>query len=135
MSRLDLVRYIDFRSVVDERGALTFVEGQKDIPFEIKRAYYLYDVRQDRGGHAHRDTQQVIVALSGRFVLELSDGVKSRQFPLDSPTRGVHILPMLFIRLLDFAPGTVALVLASTHYDSSRSIRSWDAYVQESRGA
>jgi WxcM-like protein len=135
MSRLDIVRWIDFRSVVDERGALTFIEGMKDIPFEIKRAYYLYDVRQDRGGHAHRDTQQVIVPLAGRFVLELSDGVESRRFALDSPTRGVHIVPMLFIRLLDFAPGTVVLVLASTLYDKSRSIRSWEEYVQEVKGA
>ncbi|WP_437825913.1 sugar 3,4-ketoisomerase [Sorangium sp. So ce1153] len=135
MSRLHNVRWIEFPSVVDERGALTFVEGAQDVPFEIKRAYYLYDVRLDRGGHAHRDTQQVIVALRGRFVLELSDGVESRRFALDSPTRGVHILPMLFIRLLDFAPDTVVLVLASTHYDKSRSIRSWEDYLQEARGA
>jgi hypothetical protein len=135
MSRLDDVRWIDFRSVVDERGALTFIEGAKDIPFEIKRAYYLYDVRQDRGGHAHRDTQQIIIALSGRFVLELSDGAGSRRFALESPARGVHVVPMLFLRLLDFAPGTVVLVLASTHYDSSRTIRSWEEYVREARGA
>lgn len=134
MSRLDIVRGIDFRSVVDERGALTFVEGNKDIPFDIKRAYYLYDVRRDRGGHAHRDTQQVIIALQGRFVLELSDGVEKRRFALDSPTRGVLVVPMLFIRLLDFAPGTVVLVLASTHYDSSRSIRSWEDYLREVKG-
>ncbi len=133
MSRLDRVRFCPLPTVTDERGGLTFIEGGQDVPFEIRRAYYLYDTKLDRGGHAHRDTQQLLVAIAGAFTLELSDGREARRFRLDDPRRGLHVVPMLFLRLLDFAPGTVVLVLASTHYDKTRTIRSWETFVEESQ--
>jgi hypothetical protein len=130
LSRLDLVHFVDLHSNFDTRGSLTAIEGGRDIPFDILRVYYLLDVIGDRGGHAHRDTQQIVIALAGSFEMNLSDGQQTRTFVLDNPSKGLYVVPMLFIRLSNFSPGTVALVLASTHYDKNRSIWSWDAYLE-----
>ncbi|MEZ5288646.1 MAG: FdtA/QdtA family cupin domain-containing protein [Vicinamibacterales bacterium] len=129
-SRLESVGWIELHPNVDARGSLTAIESGQSIPFDIRRVYFLRDIVADRAGHAHRDTHQVIVPVAGSFVVSLSDGRETRDFRCDDPSRGLYVLPMLFIRLLDFAPGTVALVLASTHYDKSRSLRSWDEYLQ-----
>lgn len=131
--RLDLVRWLDLPSHGDSRGVLTAVEGNLDLPFEIKRVYLLHQITAERGGHAHRDTHQLIVAVSGQFKLLLSDGNETQGFVLDTPTRGLLLGPMLFIRMVDFAPDARAMVLASTHYDCARSIRSWDAYLEAIR--
>jgi hypothetical protein len=126
---LGSVRWIEIPSNADSRGVLTAVEGGALVPFEIKRVYFVHDVVTERGGHAHRDTHQLVVAVHGQLDVELSDGASSRTFTLDRPTRGLYIAPMLFIRLKDFAPGTVMVSIASTHYDTRRSIRSWDDYL------
>jgi hypothetical protein len=126
---LGAVRWIEIPSNADSRGVLTAVEGVSVVPFEIKRVYFVHDVIAERGGHAHRDTQQLVVAVHGRLDVELSDGASSRTYTLDRPTRGLYVGPMLFIRLTNFAPGTVMVSIASTHYDTRRSIRSWDDYV------
>ena len=126
---LDAVRWIDVPSHADGRGVLTVVEAGVDVPFEIKRAYLVHDVASPRGGHAHRDTYQIVMAAHGSLRLTLSDGARRREFRLDHPARGVYLVPMLFIEVDDFSPGAVMLSLASTHYDSARSIRSWDAYL------
>jgi hypothetical protein len=127
--RLERARWIDIPSVVDPRGVLTSVEAEGDVPFPIKRIFYMHHIETDRGGHAHRDTEQLVVALSGCFEMELSDGQTSREFELADPARGVYTPPMIFIQLRNFSPGAVCLVLASTHYDMSRSLRSWDEYL------
>lgn len=131
--RIDAVRWIALPSHSDERGILTAIESGRDLPFAIKRVYFLHQIVADRGGHAHRDTQQVVVALSGRCTMVLSDGTESRSYTLDNPTRGLYLGPMLFIRMQDFAPGTALVVLASTHYEPSRSIRSWEDYLEAIR--
>jgi hypothetical protein len=128
--RLDQVRWMDLPSHGDSRGVLTAVEGEQDLPFEIKRVYLLHHITAERGGHAHRDTHQLVVAVSGSFKILLSDGSQTQEFLLDDPTRGLLLGPMLFIRMRDFTRDTRAMILASTHYDCSRSIRSWDAYLQ-----
>ena len=128
--RLDLVDWIPIPSHDDERGILTAIESGIDLPFEVRRVYYLHHIRGERGGHAHCDTHQVVIAASGSFEMVLSDGEESRSFLLSDPTRGLLLGPMLFIRMRNFSPGAVALVLASTHYDKSRSIRSWEDYLQ-----
>jgi len=127
--RLDQVHWIDLPSHADARGVLTAAEGGRDLPFEIRRVYFVHDIVQDRGGHAHRDTHQVVVAAHGRFTITLSDGTHERAFVLDDVRRGLYLGPMLFIRLSDFSPGTVMVSLASTHYDTARSIRSWADYL------
>jgi hypothetical protein len=132
---LDAVRWIDLPSHRDGRGTLTAIEGGIDLPFEVKRVYFVHDVVADRGGHAHRDTHQVVVVASGRFDMTLSDGSRERSFVFDRITRGLYVGPMLFVRMTNFAPGTVMVSLASTHYDTARSIRSWPEYLAAIRPA
>jgi len=128
--RLDLVRWIDLPSHADDRGVLTAVEGGVDIPFRIERVYLVHHVTADRGGHAHRETSQVVTAVSGSCEMLLCDGVQTRSFLLDNPAHGLCLGPMLFIRMRNFAPGTVLMVMASTHYDKKKSIRSWEEYLE-----
>src|SRR6516165_1049232 len=102
MSRLDLVRWIDLPSHRDERGCLTAIEGGTNIPFAIERAYYLHDVRGSRAGHAHRDTEQCLIQVSGECRVSLSDGKRFLEWKLTSPLRGLYVVPMLFIEVSQF---------------------------------
>jgi hypothetical protein len=131
--RLDDVRWLPVPSHADSRGVLSVIESGMDLPFEVRRVYYLHHLQDDRGGHAHRDTHQLVVAVSGSCELILSDGVERRHYVLDNPERGLLLVPMLFIRLGQLSPGAVVLVLASTHYDKKRSIRSWEEYLEAIR--
>jgi WxcM-like, C-terminal len=126
--RLDAIRWVALPSHRDARGVLTAVESGIDVPFDIRRVYFLHDIAGDRGGHAHRETWQVVAAINGRCELVLSNGTEERSFVLDDPARGLFLGPMLFIRMRDFTPGTIVLVMASTHYDKTRSVRSWEEY-------
>lgn len=129
-SGLDGIRWIALPAVTDARGTLTAVEAAQDIPFEIRRIFYMHHVSADRGGHAHRDTDQVIIGISGRHVIEVKDAERSLRFVLDDPDKGLYLPRMTFTSLLDFSPGAVSLVLASTHYDRSRSIRTFEEYLR-----
>lgn len=128
-SGLDDIRWIDLPAVTDDRGTLTAVEGMVDIPFTINRIFYMHHVSADRGGHAHRDTDQVVIGISGRHVIEVRDATRSLRFVLDNPDRGLYLPRMIFTTLLDFSVDAVSLVLASTHYDRSRSIRTFPEYL------
>ncbi|MFH1508131.1 MAG: FdtA/QdtA family cupin domain-containing protein [Candidatus Omnitrophota bacterium] len=134
MIRLDEIRFIDLPSVRDARGVLTSIESGIDTPFDIKRIFYVHHVISDRGGHAHRDTDQVIVASYGKFRVELSDGKRKLEYSLGDPAKGLYVPRMVFISLLDFSEGAVCMVLASTHYDIKRSIRNWEDYLKEIKG-
>jgi hypothetical protein len=134
VSVLDQVRWVELPSVTDARGVLTSLEAQADLPFEIRRVFYMHHIASDRGGHAHRDTEQVVIAAAGSFTMHLCDGARRASYRLDDPTKGVYTPPMVFIELCNFSLGAVCLVLASTHYDISRSIRSWEEY-QKTVGA
>ena len=127
---LDQVRMIDLPSNIDSRGMLTAIESQKDIPFEIKRIFYMHDVREDRGGHAHIDTDQIIIPVSGSFSLSLFDGSFHQSYKLDDAKKGLYVPHMIFIELSCFSKGSVCLVLASDHYDMARSLRNREDYVQ-----
>jgi dTDP-4-dehydrorhamnose 3,5-epimerase-like enzyme len=127
---LDDVRWIDCPSVRDERGILTSIECGMDTPFPVNRVFYMHHIVTDRGGHAHMDTDQVVIAISGQFKMKLADGKSEQTFSLNDATRGLYIPRMIFITLFDFSPGAVCLVLASTHYDIKRSFRNWDDYIQ-----
>ncbi|MGE3277007.1 MAG: FdtA/QdtA family cupin domain-containing protein [Vicinamibacterales bacterium] len=126
---LDLVRWVDLPSHADARGVLTAIESGRDVPFEIRRIYFVHDVVSERGGHAHRETHQVVTAVHGECDMVLSDGTEERTWRLDRLPRGLYIPPMLFIRMTRFTPGTVLASFASTHYDTKRSIRSWEDYL------
>lgn len=127
---LDAVRWVDLPSHADDRGVLTAVESGVDIPFEIKRVYIVHHVQAQRGGHAHRATHQIVVAAHGRCELVLFDGTETRSYLLDDPRRGLLLGPMLFIRMHNVSPDAAIVVMASTHYDKKKSIRSLEEYLE-----
>ncbi len=130
---LAAVRWIDLPVRADRRGTLTIV-GHDEIPFSVTRLFYVRDVPAgiERGGHAHRVTEQFVLPVNGAFSLDLTDGRDKRSFRLDSPARGVYIPPMVWDRLYDFSEQAVCLVLASTQYAESDYVRDWNEYLRES---
>ena len=89
----------------------------------------MHHVISERGGHAHTDTDQLVIAISGSFIIKLFDGVNSVEFKMDDPVKGLYIPRMIFIELIDFSTDAVCLVLASTNYDMKKSIRNFDDYM------
>jgi hypothetical protein len=127
-TRINDIRWIELNSIQDERGSLTVAEVNGIIPFEIKRIFLVHDVVKDRGGHAHRDTDQVLIAVSGGLTVRAYDGEMFHEFSLHNPTKGLFIPRMIFVDLISFSSGAVCLCLANTHYDMSMSIRSLDEF-------
>jgi dTDP-4-dehydrorhamnose 3,5-epimerase-like enzyme len=121
----------------DHRGSLTVVEPDAAIPFEIRRAYYLYDTPNGavRGGHGHRRLQQLIIALAGSLVVELDDGCRRQAFQLSSPDRGLYVCPMIWRTLRNFADGTVCLVLASERFDEADYFHNYDEFIAAAKQA
>lgn len=122
---------ITLPKIEDFRGNLSFIEGERHIPFDIKRVYYLYDVPSgaERGGHAHKNLQQLIVALSGSFDVVLDDGVRTKRFHLDCPSVGLYVSSMVWRGLDNFSSGSVCMVLASRRYDEEDYYRNYDDYL------
>lgn len=113
------------------QGNLTVVENDIDVPFSVKRAYYLYDVPggESRGAHAHKALYQLIVAASGSFSVTLDDGKVKRTFTLNRPYQGLLVVPGIWRTLDDFSSGSVCLVLASEEYDKEDYIRDYDEFL------
>lgn len=120
---------INLKTIADPRGALTAVEGAQDIPFEIKRIFYMHHVSSDRGGHAHIDTDQVLIPIHGSLRVKLFNGIETEEYVMDDCTKGLFIPRLYFTDMFEFAPETVCLVLSSTHYDMGRSLRSMEAFM------
>lgn len=119
-----------FRTNLDVRGALTSIEGEgNDIPIDIKRIFYMHHVVDNRGGHAHIDTDQILIGISGSFKLKVFDGKETQEYVMDDCTKGVYVPRLTFTDMYDFTPDAVCLVLANTHYDMGKSLRTMDAYV------
>ncbi len=114
--------------VKDVRGNLTFIEGDEHIPFPIKRVYYLYDVPggESRGGHAHKDLQQFLIAANGSFDVVLDDGHNKERYHLNRSYYGLYIPNLIWRELDNFSSGSVCLVLASEKYDEDDYIRDYD---------
>ena len=112
-------------------GNITIVEGQTHIPFDVRRIYYLYDIPggEDRGGHAHKQLYQLIVAASGSFHVLLDDGQNKKIVTLNRPDYGVMVVPGIWRELFEFSSGAICLVLASEKYDKDDYIRSYDQFV------
>lgn len=110
---------VDLPRVADPRGNLTFIEGHKHVPFEIKRVFYLYDVPggESRAGHALKTCHQFIVAMSGSFDVVLDDGHKKHRYHLNRSYQGLYIPPLIWRELDNFSSGSVCAVLASECYD------------------
>ena len=125
-------KVINLPKLTDPRGNLTFIEGNRHIPFDIKRIYYLYDVPggSERGGHAHKALSQLIIAISGTFDVILSDGCDKKRFHLNRSFQGLYVCPMLWRELDNFSSGSVCLVLASNVYDESDYYRNYEEYLK-----
>jgi dTDP-4-dehydrorhamnose 3,5-epimerase-like enzyme len=129
---LDSCRLIDFPRVEDARGNLTFIEGTKHIPFEIKRVYYLYDVPggASRGGHAHKALQQLLIAMSGSFDVTLDDGLRRQVFHLNRSYFGLYIPPMVWREIDNFSSGSVCVALASQFFSEDDYYRRYEDFLQ-----
>ena len=128
---VDKCEIFDLPKIADSRGDLTFIEGGRHVPFDIARVYYLYDVPagSERGGHAHKDLQQLIVAMSGSFDVVLDDGRNKKRVHLNRPDRGLYLNSMIWRELDSFSPGSVCMVLASNLYDEDDYYRDYGEYV------
>jgi len=125
--RIEKCRMIDLPKIHDPRGNLTFVESSSQIPFDIQRVYYLYDVPGGavRGGHAHKDLHQLIIAMSGSFDVLLDDGENKRRVHLSRSYNGLYVCPMIWRGLDNFSSGSVCMVLASNKYDEADYYRDY----------
>ena len=129
---IDACRIIELPKFLDERGNLSFAENFAQIPFEIKRTYWLYDVPggESRGSHAHRELSQLIIAASGSFRVTLDDGNVKRSFVLNRPYQGLYVKPGIWRDLDDFSSGAVCMVLASEKYDANDYIRNYGDFLE-----
>lgn len=116
----------------DRKGNITVVENGVTIPFDVKRTYYLYDIPggEERGAHAHKELQQLIIAASGSFNVVLDDGNVKRTFTLNRPYQGLLVVPGIWRELRDFSSGSVCLVLASMLYEAGDYIREYDEFLR-----
>jgi dTDP-4-dehydrorhamnose 3,5-epimerase-like enzyme len=121
--------------ITDNRGNLTFIEEKKHFPFEIKRLYYLYDVpaNLERGGHAHKKLHQLMIAISGKFDVEVDDGENKQTFTLSCPSEGLYISPGIWRDLKNFSLGSVCLVLASDFYSEDDYYRDYNQFLMHNR--
>ena len=125
-------RMIDLPVVHDARGNLTFVEGDEHVPFELARAYWLYDVPggESRAGHAHAALEQVFVAVAGSFDVIVDDGTQRDRVALNRGYHGLYVPPLVWREIDNFSSGAVCLVLASLHYDEADYFRDYDEFVR-----
>lgn len=128
-------RMIDLPVISDPRGDLTFIEGGRHVPFSIARVYYLYNVPVDaeRGGHAHRELEQVIFALSGSFRIRVDDGREREEHWLRDPRRGLYVSRLVWREMDSFSQGAVCMVLASRPYEEADYFRDYDAFLAAAR--
>jgi len=134
---VDKCQIVELPRFHDPRGNLTFIEGSNHIPFDIQRVYYLYDVPggAERGGHAHKGLQQLIIAMSGSFDVILNDGKDKKRIHLNRSYNGLYVCPMIWRELDNFSSGSVCMVLASNRYDEHDYYRDYAEFVCARWGA
>lgn len=118
---------LSLNKIHNRAGNITIVEGNKSVPFDVKRIYYLYDIPggEARGGHAHKELQQLIVAASGSFNVLLDDGLNKKVVTLNRPDYGLLVVPGIWRELMEFSSGAICLVLASEKYDENDYYRNY----------
>ena len=121
----------DLGRLRNRAGNISIFENNKDLPFEVKRVFYIYDIPggESRGAHAHKQCHQFIVAASGSFEVEMDDGKDKRTIVLNRPYFGLHIPPGIWSAEKEFSSGAICLVLTSQHYDESDYIRNYEDYL------
>ena len=136
MTLKERCKVIEFGDLGDERGKLVVIEGESAIPFEIKRVFYIYDsdATAMRGQHADRESEFVLINVSGTSKVRIDDGKEEDIIELNRPMMGLYIPKMVWKDMYDFSEDSVLLVLASTHYDAGEYIRDYDEYIKEVRG-
>ena len=124
-------KIIELPRIADPRGNLTAIEAQRDVTFEIKRVYYLYDVPggASRAGHGHKTLQQLIIAMSGSFDVLLDDGTTKEKYHLNRSYYGLYVAPMMWREIDNFSSGSVCMVLASDHYDEADYYRHYEDFL------
>lgn len=133
MHNMNKVRMLDFPQRGDHRGQMVVVEGNTDVPFEIKRAFYIYgsDAEVVRGQHANRRTEFVLINVAGKSKVKVKDGEGNEAiFCLNRPHTGIYLPRMVWKDMYDFSPDSVLLVLASEHYDAEEYIRNYEEFEQ-----
>lgn len=128
---MSLIQWTHFPPLGDDRGSLVALEADKNVPFEIKRVYYIFGTQQGvaRGFHAHRNLKQVAVCVTGKCRMVLDDGKIREEVWLDSPTQGLIIRELVWREMYDFSEDCVLLVLASEHYNENDYIRDYDEFL------
>lgn len=126
-------RVLNFGDLGDERGKLVVVEGNRDIPFDIQRVFYIYgsDSEVVRGQHANRQSEFVLINVGGTSKVRIDNGYSEAIVELDKPMMGLYIPTMVWKDMYDFSEDSILLVLASTHYDGTEYIRDYEAYKKE----
>lgn len=129
-------KIIQFQKHGDERGQLVALENGKEIPFETKRVYYMFETLKDvrRGFHAHKTLQQILICTSGSCKIHLDDGTETAEITLDKPYEGLFIGSNLWREMYDFSPDAVLMVLASQMYDEGDYIRNYDEFLKFVKG-
>ena len=124
------VKWIDIPKITDPRGNLAVIE-KDTIPFAIKRVYYLFDVPSDasRGGHAHKEQEELLIPLSGSFQVTIDDGKNKKSILLNKPNKGLLITREIWRELIDFSAGAVCLVVSSGEFDESDYIRDYEEFL------
>ena len=132
---MNTIKLIEIPKVHDERGSLAVIE-KETIPFKVERVYYLYDVPSDsyRGGHAHKEQESIVIALSGSFEVIIDDGSSKQRFMLNKPNQGLYIPVNIWREIDNFSSGAVCLVIASTVYDESEYIRDYEVFKDQFSG-
>jgi len=122
---------VNFLIKGDSRGSLIAIESNKDIPFDIKRIYYIFDTQPGvvRGYHAHKTLEQILICVSGSCTIVLDDGENRSEVVLSNPSEGLYIGPNLWREMKDFSEGAVLLVLASDFYNEADYIRNYDEFM------
>ena len=134
---LESAQIIDLPKIPDDRGNLSFFENSRQIPFDIQRVYWIYDVPggEMRGGHAYRELQEVIIALSGSFDVILHDGKEEKHFMLNRSYSGLYIPKMMWRQLENFSTNAMALIVADAAYNEADYIRDFNDFKKLKHGA